>query len=214
MPLRLYVASGNAKKQKEMAGLLAGEPVVLLGPSPELPMPEVEEDGATFEANAEKKARETSAALRARGAPELWVLADDSGLEVDALGGHPGVRSARFAEDRVAKPTDADNNAKLLDLLRDVPPERRTARFVCVLALCDPGGTVRLRVRGTVEGVILEAYRGQGGFGYDPLVLYRDGRTLAEMGAEQKGRISHRGQAMAMLRGALREYLVRLEMAE
>jgi XTP/dITP diphosphohydrolase len=214
MPLRLYVASGNAKKQKEMAGLLAGEPVVLLGPSPELPMPEVEEDGATFEANAEKKARETSAALRARGAPELWVLADDSGLEVDALGGHPGVRSARFAEDRVAKPTDADNNAKLLDLLRDVPPERRTARFVCVLALCDPGGTVRLRVRGTVEGVILEAYRGQGGFGYDPLFLYRDGRTLAEMGAEQKGRISHRGQAMAMLRGALREYLVRLEMAE
>jgi XTP/dITP diphosphohydrolase len=214
MALHLYVASGNAKKQKEMAGLLVGEPVVLLGPSAELPMPEVEEDGLTFEANAEKKARETSAAVRARGRADLWVLADDSGLEVDALGGHPGVRSARFAEDRVAKPTDADNNAKLLELLRGVPPERRTARFVCVLALCDPSGVVRLRVRGAVEGRILKEHRGGRGFGYDPLFLYRDGRTLAEMGEEAKGRISHRGQAMAMLRGALREYLVRLEKAE
>jgi XTP/dITP diphosphohydrolase len=214
MELRLYVASGNAKKQKEMAGLLAGEPVVLLGPSAELPMPEVVEDGATFEENAEKKARETSAALRARGRTDVWVLADDSGLEVDALGGHPGVRSARFAEDRAQKPTDADNNAKLLDLLRGVPPERRTARFVCVLALCDPSGVVRLRVRGTVEGRILEEFRGLGGFGYDPLFVYRDGRTMAEMGETVKGRVSHRGEAMAMLRGALREYLVRLEKAE
>jgi XTP/dITP diphosphohydrolase len=203
---RLVVATGNAGKLREFAALLG--PGVELLPQQALGVASVDETGTSFEANALLKARH---AARATGLP---ALADDSGLEVDALGGHPGVRSARFAEDRVAKPTDADNNAKLLDLLRDVPPERRTARFVCVLALCDPGGTVRLRVRGTVEGVILEAYRGQGGFGYDPLFLYRDGRTLAEMGAEQKGRISHRGQAMAMLRGALREYLVRLEMAE
>lgn len=211
--MRLFLASGNQKKLRELRALLVGDGVEVESPSAEWPMPEVIEDGLTFEANAEKKALETSAALRAQGAEQLWVLADDSGLEVDALDGHPGVRSARYAEDRVSKPTDADNNFKLLDALREVAADHRSGRFVCVLALCDPTGTVRLRVRGTVEGRLLEAPRGESGFGYDPLFLHANGMTMAEMSDVEKARVSHRGQAMAMLRGALREYLLRLEVA-
>lgn len=124
------------------------------------------------------------------------------------------MRSARYSEDRVPTPDDASNNAKLLEELAEVPDEQRGARFVCVLALCDPEGRIRVRLRGTVEGSLLRSPRGSGGFGYDPLFLHAGGRTTAEMRAEEKAAVSHRGQAMAMLRGALHEYLRHRRRAE
>jgi XTP/dITP diphosphohydrolase len=150
--------------------------------------PEVIEDGETFQANAEKKAVTLAAHAR------LWTLADDSGLEVDALGGQPGVRSARFAGEGAS---DGDNNDKLLAALAGVPDARRTARFRCVLALADPQGHVRHTAHGTCEGRILRAPRGQHGFGYDPLFAPLGGaHSLAELTPDRKHAISHRGQAM------------------
>lgn len=189
------VASRNRHKLVELEQLLAGVPVEVraLGDYPG--SPEVVEDGDTFRDNAVKKAREAAAFTGE------WALADDSGLEVDALGGEPGVRSARFA----GEPTDdARNNAKLLSLLRGVSPGRRTARFRSVVALAGPDGELET-VEGTVEGRIIEAPRGTGGFGYDPLFLLPDlGRTMAELSPEEKNAVSHRGRAMAALARRLR----------
>jgi XTP/dITP diphosphohydrolase len=165
------------------------------------PIPDVIEDGDTFAANAIKKAREVGAAT---GLP---ALADDSGLEVDALGGAPGVWSARYAGPGA---DDAANNAKLLVALDGVPSERRTARFRSVLALADPHGPLGDRVitaEGTCEGVILDEPRGSGGFGYDPLFYVPVfGATFAELGVGTKNAGSHRARAMQALAPDLAAY--------
>jgi XTP/dITP diphosphohydrolase len=160
-------------------------------------VPEVEETGATFAENAELKAR---AAAEWSG---LWALADDSGLEVDALHGGPGVHSNRFAGPNT---TEAQRNRRLLELLQDVPPSRRTARYRAVIAVAAPDGRVWLS-EGACEGVILESPRGEGGFGYDPLFFFPQlDRTMAEISPEVKNRVSHRARALS----AARELLERL----
>jgi XTP/dITP diphosphohydrolase len=168
-------------------------------------IPDVEEDADSFAGNATKKAREVS---RATGFP---ALADDSGLEVDALGGAPGVWSARYAGNGSG---DAANNAKLLAALRDVPPALRTARFRSVLALADVEGPLRdavVTADGVCEGVVLEAPRGTGGFGYDPLFLVPElGQTFAELGIGTKGELSHRARAMQAIKPRLLAYLQQL----
>jgi len=167
-------------------------------------IPDVVEDAQTFAGNALKKAREVSAAT---GLP---ALADDSGLEVDALGGAPGVHSARYAGPHG---DTAANNAKLLAALAGVPPERRAARFHAALALADvagPLGDELLTASGVCEGTILEAPRGTGGFGYDPLFLLPEhGQTMAELSPAQKNEVSHRARAMRAIKPRLLEYLAR-----
>ena len=190
----LVVASGNKGKLRELGELLRGVVDTILSPADFPGFPEVEEDGETFEANALKKAR--SAALFT-GRP---VLADDSGLCVDHLNGRPGVYSARFAGEGAG---DADNNALLLRELAGVPAEKRTAAFHCVIALCRPDGSCQT-FDGSLSGEILEAPRGEGGFGYDPLFLVPEyGQTLSELSPEIKNGISHRGRAMQQLKAAL-----------
>jgi XTP/dITP diphosphohydrolase len=157
-------------------------------------LPTVVEDGASFEANARKKAEEYS-----RSAPGEIVIADDSGLEVEALGGAPGVHSARYAADEphlAEKNTDDDiNNAKLIREIRRIPAEKRTGRFVCVIAAARDGVILAV-FGGKAEGMILDSPRGANGFGYDPLFYFPEiGRTFAELSAEDKSRYSHRGAA-------------------
>jgi XTP/dITP diphosphohydrolase len=168
-------------------------------------VPEVVEDADTFAGNAIKKAREVSAFT---GLP---ALADDSGLEVDALGGAPGVVSARYAG---VGHDDAANNAKLLAALAGVPAVRRTARFRAVLALCDVRGRLgdgAITADGVCEGIVLDAPRGNGGFGYDPLFFAPElGMTFAEAGTGTKRQLSHRARAMAAMRPRLLEYLRRV----
>ena len=162
---------------------------------------EPDETGRTFRANAVLKATAYARHLK------CWALADDSGLAVDALGGQPGVHSARFAELAGAGRGDADNNAHLLRLLGQVPDERRTARFICVLALADPRGVIWYTAEGAVEGRIAHEPRGTNGFGYDPLFLLPElGRTTAELEPDQKHALSHRGQALRRLCGLLARY--------
>ncbi len=165
-------------------------------------LPDTIEDAPTFAGNAGKKAAEVAAAT---GWP---ALADDSGLEVDALGGAPGVYSARYAD---GHGDDGANNAKLLEALSGVPPERRTAQFRCALAVADPAGLLRdglMTAEGVVKGVILDAPRGTGGFGYDPLFFCPElGQTFAEAGIGPKGQLSHRARAFAALFPHLRAYL-------
>jgi XTP/dITP diphosphohydrolase len=190
----LLVASGNKGKLREFGELLKGMVDTILSPADFPGLPEVEEDGATFEANAIKKAR--SAALFT-GRP---VLADDSGLSVDYLGGRPGVYSARYAGEGAS---DADNNALLLKELSGVPAGQRGGAFHCVIALCQPDGSCQT-FDGALPGIILEAPRGEGGFGYDPLFLVPEyGQTFSELPLEIKNAISHRGRAMQMLKAAL-----------
>jgi len=157
----------------------------------------VVEDQASFLGNAVKKAR---AASQCTG---LWALADDSGLEVDALGGSPGVRSARFAGEHA---TDQENNQKLLEELEQIPWAERTARFRCVLALMGPEPQTPLITEGVCEGRIGRTCRGQLGFGYDPLFLVDafPGRTMAELTLPEKNQVSHRGQALRQLWPTLR----------
>jgi XTP/dITP diphosphohydrolase len=158
-------------------------------------LPAATEDGATFEANARKKAEHYS-----RLAPGKLVLADDSGLEVEALAGAPGVRSARYASDVSSAlpsglPVDQANNARLLRELQNVPEEGRAARFVCVIAAARDGQTLAV-FRGEAAGVIARAPRGNGGFGYDPLFYFpKLGKTFAELAPEEKAAVSHRGAA-------------------
>jgi XTP/dITP diphosphohydrolase len=200
--MRLLLASNNHKKHAELARLLARLSFEVVLPRDVGGIPHVDEDQPTFAGNAAKKA--TSAA-RSGG---LWALADDSGLEVDALGGAPGVLSARFAG---VHGDDAANNARLLRELADVPDERRGAQFVCALALARPDGSIALEVRGTARGQILHAPRGDGDFGYDPLFLFTEpgfhqtGRGFAELAHDDKAAISHRGRALRELVARLRE---------
>lgn len=186
----VVVATHNPGKVAEFRTLLAGLPVEILMVTEVLPSfaPPVE-DGATFEENAIIKAK--AAAL----ATQMVALADDSGLEVDALAGRPGVRSARYASESA---TDADNNALLMTELTDVEDGLRTARFRCAIALVDPFAEVErpVVVEGRCEGVIAQSPKGESGFGYDPLfVVAGVGRTYAELEHDEKNRLSHRGKA-------------------
>jgi len=193
------MATRNAGKVRELAELLRDLDVRLLSLNDFPELPEIPEEGATFAENALAKAQ-TVARLTS-----LPALADDSGLEVEALGGRPGVFSARYAQDRTGgqTPTDEDNWKKLLDELREVPPEKRQARFVCEIALAWPNGRL-ITTRGEVSGVIALEPRGTRGFGYDPVFwvpAYE--ATVAELDLAVKNRISHRGQALKQLKDIL-----------
>jgi len=198
---RLVFATRNPGKVVELEQLLAGLDLEILS-ARDLEVPDVVEDGDTFAANAAKKALEVS---RATGLP---ALADDSGLEVDALGGAPGVISARYAG---PDHDDRANNDKLLRALAGVPASERAARFRSVVALADAAGRLGDRVLTadrTCEVVILDAPRGTGGFGYDPLFYARElGCTFAEAGVGPKNDLSHRARAMRAMRPRLVEYL-------
>lgn len=191
---RILTATSNLGKLRDFVG--AATPLGLqVGCIPNFAsLPSVVEDGETFEANARKKAEEYS-----QHVPGEIVLADDSGLEVDALGGAPGVHSARYAADQphlAGNNTDDEaNNAKLIREIRRVPAERRTGRFVCVIAAARDGKTLQ-SFRGEADGVILDSPRGINGFGYDPLFYFPQiQKTFAELGAEEKAHYSHRGAA-------------------
>jgi XTP/dITP diphosphohydrolase len=191
---RLLLATRNAHKTREVREILGSDwEVEDLTARPDLP--EVEETGITFEENAVAKA------LAAAPHYDGWVVADDSGLEVDALEGDPGVRSARFAGDGA---TMEQNRALLLERLRNVRGRERSGRFRCVLALAR-GGLLVSTFSGTVEGVIGPVERGAGGFGYDPLFIPEGScRTFAELAPEQKHALSHRGRALVALATSLR----------
>jgi XTP/dITP diphosphohydrolase len=190
----LVVATLNVDKGRELCGLLAGVPYDLQALA-DLPGASLPDEGATsYRENALAKAR---AAARFTG---QLALADDSGLEVDALGGAPGVLSARFGGPGL---DDLGRVRHLLERLAGVEPARRTARFRCVIALVQPGGLEHL-VEGAVDGVIAAAARGSGGFGYDPVFFYPPlGRTFGELTDEEKRRVSHRGRALAEARRLL-----------
>lgn len=193
----LVLASGNQKKLDEMRAIL--EPLALkVVPQSDFQVPEAEETGLTFVENAILKARNAAAHT---GLP---AIADDSGLEVDALNGAPGIYSARFSG---ADASDAKNNALLIDMLGDLPDAPRSARYQAVLVLMrHPDDPTPLICQGTWEGEILLAPRGNGGFGYDPHFLIPElGVTAAEMEPAEKNRISHRGRALKALMDALRE---------
>jgi XTP/dITP diphosphohydrolase len=191
---RVLVATSNAGKIRDFAGV-ASHFGIEIAPLPNLTsFPIVVEDGATFEANARKKAEAYS-----RYVPGEIVIADDSGLEVDALDGAPGVHSARYTADEPhaaeANTTDEANNAKLIREIRRVPLEQRTGRFVCWIAAARDGKTLGV-FDGKAEGVILDVPRGSYGFGYDPLFLFPQiGKTFAELSADEKAKYSHRGAA-------------------
>jgi XTP/dITP diphosphohydrolase len=199
MSTPLVVATRNAKKKREILEILADLPIELHDLSQYSQAPEVIEDGATFEANARKKAVETAQALK------QWVLGEDSGLVVPGLNGRPGVHSARYAG---KQGDDAANNARLLAELAPLPDDRRAAYYVCTAVLADPTGEVRAVVEGRCHGVILKEHRGQGGFGYDPLFLIPEWhQTFGELSPRVKHALSHRARALEQLRPILRQLL-------
>jgi len=191
----VVLATRNKHKLEEIRALIPGLNLVIKTLEDFPGAPDVTEDGETLEANAVKKA--TSAA-RFCG---LWALADDTGLHVDALKGAPGVYSARYAGPGCSY---ADNNRKLLGELAGLEPEKRTARFRCVMALSSPDGSV-VTVEGLLEGRIALSASGAGGFGYDPLFIVTGlGKTLAEITAEEKNALSHRAEAVRKIAPRLR----------
>ncbi|MEM8608381.1 MAG: RdgB/HAM1 family non-canonical purine NTP pyrophosphatase [Myxococcota bacterium] len=196
--MRLVVATNNAGKVREYERLLADLPGFTFESLASAGIDiEVVEDRDTFYGNALKKAQEVAAVANCA------ALSDDSGLVVDALGGRPGVYSARYSGQGA---TPESNNAKLLEELRDVPPGERTARFVCTIVLVDRAGKELAVAEGACEGTISDAPRGDHGFGYDPLfVPLGYDQTMAELSPEEKNRISHRGKATAILAERLRE---------
>lgn len=198
--MKIYLASGNSHKVAEFQELAARDalPVQILSAKAVGGMPPVVEDAGTFVGNARKKAE----ALAARLPPGAWALADDSGLCVDALDGAPGVESAYFAG---PQGDSAANLRKLVDVMRPIPPDRRQARFLCVLVLVGPEGKERL-FEGYSEGALLVEPRGGAGFGYDPLFVPTGyAQTFAEMPAALKNGLSHRGRAWVQLAAWLRE---------
>jgi XTP/dITP diphosphohydrolase len=193
----VLIATSNPGKLRDFAGAAAAYGITIASIPGFSSLPQVVEDGATFEANAGKKAETYS-----RAVPQELVLADDSGLEIDALGGAPGVHSARYAarepHSAECNTDDEANNARVLRELRNVLQESRTARFVCVMVAARNGRSLQT-FRGTAEGLILDAARGRNGFGYDPLFyLPKIGKTFAELRAAEKARYSHRGAAFRM----------------
>lgn len=191
----LVLGTRNLKKRGELEDLLHLPGLIVRTVVDYPDAPDVEEDGLTFMANAEKKATELAAAIGE------WSLGEDSGLAVDALGGAPGVYSARYS----GEPKDDErNNDLLLANLREVPLERRSAHYVCAAAVADPTGRIRARAEGRCDGVILFERRGAGGFGYDPLFLIPDtGLTFGELPLSFKNTRSHRAMAMTLLRPQL-----------
>lgn len=191
MSKKLLLATRNTHKQLELKEILSGLDIEVITLDEVLPLPEVEEDGETLVANAIKKAK-TIALLSGH-----LTLADDSGLMVDILDGQPGVYSARFAGEDA---DDARNNEKLLRVLRGIEESLRTARFKCVIAICTPEGKTET-VEGTCEGKIALEPTGEGGFGYDPLFIPAGfTRSFAELSADEKNNMSHRGQALQKAR--------------
>jgi XTP/dITP diphosphohydrolase len=203
-PRTVLVATSNPGKLRDFAGAAAPFAIIIANIPNFSSLEPVVEDGTTFEDNARKKAESYSLAV-----PGELVLADDSGIEIDALGGAPGVYSARYAalgitnfdsanNDPQAADANSDdeaNNARALRELQGIPPEKRTARFVCVLAAARDGQILKT-FRGSAEGVMLDAPRGKNGFGYDPLFYFPQiDKTFAELSAEEKAQYSHRGQA-------------------
>lgn len=196
---RILIATSNPGKLRDFAGAAAVHGIQIAGIPNFSSLPTPVEDGKTFEENARRKAEEYSQYV-----PGEIVVADDSGLEIDALHGEPGVHSARYAAPELhgKQPYEADintddeaNNARVLRELNNVPREKRTGRFVCVLAAARDGQTLST-FRGTAEGLILDAPRGNNGFGYDPLFLFPQiQKTFAELSAEEKSKYSHRGAA-------------------
>jgi XTP/dITP diphosphohydrolase len=196
LPTQLVLASRNRKKVAELQALL--QPLsVRVQSVDEFPgLPEVEEDGTTFAENAAKKAVEIARAT------QCWTLGEDSGLEVDALGGAPGVYSARYSGPGA---TDESNNAKLIAALAGVPAAKRGARYVCHVAIADPDGNVRLHIERTCRGRIVDDPRGTNGFGYDPYFLVPEyHRTFGELSPLVKRQLSHRARAMGEVLPALR----------
>jgi len=191
---RVLIATSNAGKLRDFAGAARTHGIEIAGIPDFSSLPLAVEDGSTFEENARKKAEQYSVYV-----PGELVVADDSGLEIDALSGAPGVHSARYAADEPhladANTDDELNNARVLRELKDVVWHKRTGRFVCVLAAARDGKTVAM-FRGSAEGVILDAPRGTNGFGYDPLFYFPQiQKTFAELSAEEKAKYSHRGAA-------------------
>jgi len=191
---RILIATSNAGKLRDFAGAAKLHGIEVSGLPDFASLPAVIEDGTTFEANARKKAE-----FYSRSVPAYVVLADDSGIEIDALNGAPGVHSARYAAEELHKAEsnsdDEENNARVLRELRGVPPQRRTGRFICVVAAARNGSTLAT-FRGEVEGIILDEPRGTGGFGYDPLFYFPPiEKAFAELSPEEKAQYSHRGAA-------------------
>ncbi len=200
----ILLASKNHKKMAELQAILSYDlPAVFVHTLDEVGFwGEIEEDGNSFQANALIKARAARRAACVAGHPDWYALGDDSGLEVDALGGAPGIYSARYAGEHG---DDATNNAKLLAELQNVPESCRTARFVCCIAFITPDEEETV-VCGACEGTILTEYRGTGGFGYDPLFLCAGtGRSFSELSPEGKNAVSHRGRAIAALAEQLKK---------
>ncbi|SHF18880.1 XTP/dITP diphosphatase [Alkalibacter saccharofermentans] len=185
--MKIVLATGNAHKKIEIEDILKNRNIEISTMKDEGIFVDIVEDGITFEENALIKARAVKANT------ENAVMADDSGLEVEYLNNAPGVRSARFAGEDA---TDAENNEKLLKLLKNIPKEDRRARFVCVVALIDEGGREYI-FRGECEGIIANELAGEGGFGYDPLFFVESaGKTYAQLTSEEKNKISHRAMAL------------------
>lgn len=204
--MKILIASMNRGKIREFRQILAGCGIAQFTDLTEhAELPPVQETGPTFLTNACLKAGQYARML------ETWSLADDSGLEVDALQGKPGVFSARWAAMHNAGAGDWDNNALLLRQLAALPAQRRTARFMCAVALAEPRGRVVLTASDSVEGRILTEPRGSGGFGYDPLFLVEAlGKTTAELPADEKNRISHRGKALRRMAALIQRALLPL----
>jgi len=197
MAIDLVLATRNRKKLGEIRKLLADMDFNVLSVDDFDDIPEVEEDGDTFEKNAKKKALEIARITK------RLTLADDSGLEIDYLEGKPGIHSARFAGENA---TDEDRNKKVLNLLKGVPEHERSARFRCAIAIVSPDGKVEV-VNGTREGQIALEPRGETGFGYDPIFIIPEyGKTYAQLGSEKKNQISHRALALEKAKEVLRKY--------
>ncbi len=192
----LVIATGNPNKLREIQSLLKDFPIQVQSKDEVgLADVEIEETGTTFEENA---------LLKAKGIQHYtgtMVLADDSGIAVDALDGAPGVYSARYAG---VGSDDEQNNRKLLNALEGVPEDKRGARFICSMVLLFPNGRI-LKAKGVTEGKIGFERKGQGGFGYDPLFVLPDGKTMAELSPKEKNRISHRGKALRKIKDLLEE---------
>lgn len=197
---KIVFATGNAGKMKEIREILADLPVEIYSMKEAGISVEIDENGKTFEENAKIKAQTVAGCTDG----DMIVLADDSGLEVDALNGEPGVYSARYMGEDTSYRI---KNQSLVDRLEGVPVEKRTARFVCVIAAAFPDGTV-CTTKGTIEGKIGYEERGENGFGYDPIFYLPDmSRTTAELSPEEKNAVSHRGKALAAMKEQIASYL-------